>query len=134
MADDSANEAPGFALVSYAQSELTSDSRHLLIEATTVEHGNVRLALRLADVRHFVTLMLQVVSQAAETPEAAAGGEAQRQTIPLSSVEIGEFNDGDGFLTLTVGPTPLTFGGPPGSIARLGSMIAAAGAPTDRRH
>jgi hypothetical protein len=133
MADDFANEAAGFALVSHAQSELTSDRRHLLIEATTVDHGCVRLALRLADVRHFVTLMLQVVSQAAETPE-TDGGDTLRQPIPLSAVEIGEFNDGDGFLTLTVGPTPLTFGGPPGSLARLGSMIAAAGAPTDRRH
>jgi hypothetical protein len=141
MADDAVNsdrqEAPGFALVTYAQSELTADNQHLLIQATTVGQGCVRLALRLSDVRHFVTLMLQVVSQADQPPEPdgpASGSAALRQPIPLSAVEIGEFDDGAGFLTLTVGPTPLTFEGPAISISRLGGVLRVAGAATDQRH
>jgi hypothetical protein len=141
MADNSVNadrqEAPGFALVTYAQSELTADSQHLLIQATTVGLGCVRLALRLSDVRHFVTLMLQVVSQADRSPgpeSPESGNAALRQPIPLSAVEIGEFDDGAGFLTLTVGPTPLTFEGPAITISRLGGALRAAGAATDQRH
>jgi hypothetical protein len=140
MAEDSVNadrqEAADFILVSHAQGGLAADGRHLLVEATTVGRGCVRPALRLADMQHFVTLLLQVLSQAAQPsqPDGPGGGRAaSRQPVRLSAIEIGQFDDGAGFLTVTVGPTSLTFEIPSVSIERLGSVLLAARAETDRR-
>jgi hypothetical protein len=118
-----------FPVVSYAEGTLSEDGLAVLCKMQTVGHGPMHLGLRIVDVHDFVTLLLRLVGQS------SVGSAVQSvcQPIPVSGISVGELDDGNGCLGVTVGGRELVFEMPTSAISEIGRTLLTASAPQSQR-
>jgi|SRR5215469_16152983 len=121
-----------FPIVTTADGGVSDDGLAVLMKFSTVDQGRVHLALRLADLQHLITFLLQL---------AAHGGSATRTTqrsecqpIPITEVRVGEREDGVGRLGVRVGGTELIFAAPAGMLSNLAHTLLRIETPAGPRH
>jgi hypothetical protein len=127
-----------FPLVRDAQGGPSADGHSLLVEAVTAEGEPVRFAIPLGEVQHFVSFLLVSVGkisafQRLQRKPAAEQGNPCRP-IPATSIAVGEPEDGEGYLGISVGCSELLFAVPISAfepVAR--SMLLASAQPADKR-
>jgi hypothetical protein len=111
----------GFPLIRNARGGPSADGDNLLVETLTAEGQAVRFAVPLDEVKHFVSFLLVSVGKIAafqkERDQQRYGSlDASHSTpcrpIPATSIAIGEPEDDEGYLVMTVGQAELLFSMP----------------------
>jgi len=128
----------GFPLIRSARGGPSPDGESLLVEGATADGQPVRFAVPLCEVQHFVSFLLVSVGKISafqkpqDRPDLVAAGPSR--PIPATSVAIGEPEDDEGYLVMTVGHAELLFSMPISAfepVAR--SMLMATARPKDKR-
>ena len=128
----------GFPLIRSARGGPSPDGDNLLVEGVTADGEPVRFAVPLGEVQHFVSFLLVSVGKISafqklqDRPEIAPAGPCR--PIPATAVAIGEPEDDEGYLVMTVGQAELLFSMPISAfepVAR--SMLMATARPKDKR-
>jgi hypothetical protein len=137
MSDGARPDGIGFPLIRNARGGPSADGGELLVEALTADGQPVRFAVPLGEVKHFVSFLLVSVAKIAAF-QTQQGFPDQPDTspsrpIPTTSIAIGEPEDGEGYLQMTVGFVDLLFSMPITAfepVAR--SMLLATVRPKDK--
>jgi hypothetical protein len=138
MNDDLPFESTVFPLVRNAQGALSADGHALLIEGFAAGGQVVRFAVPLNEVQHFVSFLLVSVGKISalqrvqQRPDAEHGNPCR--PIPATSIAIGEPEEGEGYLGISVGCAELLFAVPLSAFEPVGhSMLLASAKPNDKR-
>ena len=138
MSDNLRSESAEFPLVRNAQGGPSADGNALLIEAATAGGETIRFAVPLGEIQHFVSFLLVSVGKISayqrlrQIPEVPAGNPCR--PIPATSIAVGEPEDGEGYLGISVGCSELLFAVPISAFEPVGrSMLLAGAQPKDKR-
>jgi hypothetical protein len=127
-----------FPLIRNARGGPSADGANLLVEALSADGGSVRFAVPLEEVKHFVSFLLVSVGKiAAFQRNYGASGESEEsmpcRPIPVTSIGIGQPEDGEGYLQVAVGRAELLFAVPIAAFEPVGrSMLLASVQATDK--
>ena len=134
MPDDA---APIFPAIRNARGGPSADGCNLLVEGLTAEGAPVRFAVPLSEVHYFASFLLASLAKITEAqgkqgmPELASGAPAR--PIPVTAISVGEPENGEGYLVMTVGCADLLFSVPIAAfepVARV--MLLASVQPKDK--
>jgi len=126
------NQGAEFPTVGFVEGGLSHDGRHILLQLATLELGQIRFSLSVADLESFVTLLLRMA--AGGRPAASAEDRIAYEPIPVSGLSAGELVDGTGCLGITVGGTELMFQIPVAALADVAHTLLMVGAQERGRH
>src|SRR5262249_24043932 len=115
-----------FPTVGFVEGGLSHDGRHILLQLATLELGQIRFSLTVADLESFVTLLLRMA--AGGRPPESVEDRIAYEPIPVSGLSAGELVDGSGCLGITVGGTELMFQIPVTALADVAHTLLMVGA------
>jgi hypothetical protein len=105
-----------FPMIRNARGGPSVDGGSLLVEGLTADGQGIRFAVPLDEVKHFVAFLLVSVGKisAIQGPQGMSDAEpcAPCRPIPATSIAIGEPEDGEGYLQMSVGRAELLFSVP----------------------
>lgn len=112
-----------FPVVTYAEGAVSDDGGVVLCKVQTVADGPLLFGIKREDLHDFVCFLLRLV--------ATAGGpslprRAVYQTIPVTAASVGELEDGNSCLGITVGGRDLMFEIPASALSEMGRLLMAA--------
>jgi hypothetical protein len=126
-----------FPRICDAQGGPSVDGDRLLVEAISAEGQPVRFAIALDELHHFVSFLL-VSAGKISAAQSDRDGPQQSPTqpcrpIPLTAIAIGEPEDGEGYLALSIGCAELLFSAPISAFEPVGRSMLLAGARADHK-
>lgn len=141
MNDDPRLDDFGFPQICNARGGPSADGHDLLVEGLTADGHAVRFAVPLDEVKHLVAFLLVAVGKvtafqkdnALPAIEPQTGQTDRCRPIPATAIGIGEPEDDQGYLMITVGCADLLFQVPISAfepVAR--SMLLASVQPSDQ--
>ncbi|HEY1503080.1 MAG TPA: hypothetical protein VGF92_02205 [Stellaceae bacterium] len=105
-----------FPTIRNARGGPSADGCNLLVEGLTAEGSPVRFAVPLSEVHHLVSFLLVSVAKITESqskqgmPELLSG--TPPRPIPATAISVGEPENGEGYMVMSVGCADLVFSVP----------------------
>ena len=112
-----------FPVVTYAEGAVSDDGGIVLCKVQTVAQSPLHFGIKREDLHDFVSFLLRLVANAGG---ASLPGRPVYQTIPVTAASVGELEDGNSCLGVTVGGRDLMFEIPSSALSEMGRLLMAA--------